>query len=64
MANESSPIRNDDAPRVSNSQGSATCCTQVPMLDNRLANQNVPKRRVPSKLREARNVVIRCRIIV
>jgi hypothetical protein len=63
IANESSPIRNDDAPRVSNSQGSATCCAHVPILDNKLANQNVPKRRVPNKLKDARNVLIRCRII-
>src|SRR5579862_4291929 len=58
IANESRPIRNDDAPSVSRSHGSATCCAHVPMLDKRLANQNVPNRRVPRRRSEARNVVI------
>ena len=46
VANESRPIKNDDAPRLSRSHGSATCCAHVPRLDRRLAKQNVPKRRV------------------
>ena len=58
IANESRPIRNEDAPRVSNSQGSATCCAHVPMLESRLANQKVPNRRVASRLSEPRKVLI------
>ena len=56
MANESRPMRNDDAPSVSSSHGSATCCAQVPMLESRLANQKVPKRRVASRRSESRKV--------
>ena len=55
IANASSPIRNDDAPRLSSSHGSATCCAQVPMFDSRLANQNVPKRRVRSSANDRRS---------
>jgi hypothetical protein len=57
IANESSPIKNDDAPSESNSHGSATCCVHVPMLESKLANQKVPKWRVASKLSESRNVL-------
>ena len=57
-ANESSPIKNDDAPRVSSSHGSATCWAQVPMLESRLANQKVPKRRVASRLSDSRKLLI------
>ena len=58
IANEPSPIRNDDAPSVSSRQGSATCWAHVPMLESRLANQNVPKRRVASSPSDSRNVLI------
>lgn len=52
---ESSPIGNGDAPRLSSSQGSATCWAKVPRFDSRLADQNVPKRRVQRRLNDARN---------
>jgi hypothetical protein len=58
IANESSPIRNDDAPSVSRSHGSATCWAQVPMLESRLANQKVPNRRVASRASDSRKVLI------
>src|SRR5713101_7724747 len=58
MAKESRPIRNDDAPRVSSSHGSATCWAQVPMLESRLANQKVPKRRVASRRSDSPKVRI------
>ena len=58
IANESSPIKNDEAPRVSSSQGSATCWAQVPMLERRLANQKLPKRRVVRSLSDSRSVSI------
>ena len=50
MANKSSPIRNAEAPRLSNSQGSAICCAQLPIFDNSVASQKVPNRRVASSL--------------
>ncbi len=41
----SSPIMNDDAPRFSNSHGSAISCAQVPRFAAKVAKKNVPKRR-------------------
>ncbi len=35
------------------SNGSATCCAQVPMFESRLATQNVPNRLVPSRRSES-----------
>jgi hypothetical protein len=58
IANESRPIRNGDAPIVSRSHGSATCCAHVPMLESRLANQKVPKRRVARREIDSRKVPI------
>src|ERR1035437_2528221 len=58
IANESRPIRNEDAPSVSSSHGSATCWAQVPMLESRLANQKVPNRRVARRLSDSRKVLI------
>ena len=58
MANESSPIRNEEAPRVKRSHGSATCWAQVPMLERRLANQKVPKRLVARRPSDSLRVLI------
>ena len=47
-----------DAPRLSNNHGCATCWTQVPMLDSRLANQNVAKRRVRNSPMDSSNEIV------
>lgn len=47
-----------EAPRLSSSHGCATCCTQVPILESRQANQNVPKRRVRRSLIELLKVLV------
>jgi hypothetical protein len=58
MTKASKPIRYDDAPRLSSSHGSATCCAQVPIFERRLAKQKLPKRRVRRRLRESLKVLI------
>src|SRR5579863_2021686 len=50
IAKASRPRRNEDPPMLSNSQGSATDCIQVPILEKRLANQKTPNRLVRSSL--------------
>src|ERR1035438_2929791 len=50
IAKASRPRRNEEPPMLSNSQGSATDCIQVPMLERRLANQKTPNRLVRSSL--------------
>ncbi len=57
-AKASSPSRKGEAPRLNISHGCATCCAQVPILASRLANQKVPKRRVPSRRREFRKATL------
>jgi hypothetical protein len=64
IANESSPIKKGEAPSVRSSQGSATCWAHVPILERRLANQNVPNRLVASRRSESRKVWVRDRIAV
>jgi len=49
MAKASRPMISGELPRLSRSHGSATCCAQVPILDSRLTNQEMPKRRVRSR---------------
>ena len=43
-AKASNPRMSGGAPKLSNTQGWATCWLQVPIFDKKLANQNVPKR--------------------
>lgn len=57
MAKESSPTKTEEAPRFNNSHGWATCWVQVPIFESRLANQNVPNRRVRKRRMDSRKAV-------
>src|SRR5664279_154939 len=55
VAKLSRPKMKGDAPKLSNSHGSATDCDHVPILDKKLATQKVPKRGLASRRNEAFN---------